>query len=303
MSFDTRLVNGVGVLAAVVETGNFVRAAEALGLTQPAVSRAIARLETRLGVRLLDRTTRSVSLTDEGRQFYERVIPLLADMEEAASLVAGAAHAVRGRLRVNIDPYFSRLLLAQHYHAFLDTYPEIELDVVTRGQADDLVADGVDVAVRFGELSVSSVVARKLLETRIVTVASPAYLAKAGRPKHPLETEDHECILYRDPVTGRPFEWEFRRGKEVLPVNARGRLLLSDAGTLLTACVSGAGIAQILGLGTQSFVNDGRLVDLFPDWPDEVYPLYALYPSRHHAPAKVRAFLDFVLVALGRGPA
>ncbi|GLS20391.1 LysR family transcriptional regulator [Labrys miyagiensis] len=303
MSFDTRLVNGVGVLASVVETGNFVRAAEALGLTQPAVSRAIARLETRLGVRLLDRTTRSVSLTDEGRQFYERVMPLLADMEEAASLVAGASHAVRGRLRVNIDPYFSRLLLAQHYHAFLGTYPEMELDVVTRGQADDLVADGIDVAVRFGELSVSSVVARKLLETRIVTVASPAYLAKAGRPKHPRETEEHECILYRDPVTGRPFEWEFHRGKEVLPVNAKGRLLLSDAGTLLTACVSGAGIAQILGLGTQSFIDDGRLVDLFPDWPDEVYPLYALYPSRHHPPAKVRAFLDFVLAALGHGPA
>lgn len=303
MSFDTRLVNGVGVLASVVETGNFVRAAEALGLTQPAVSRAVARLETRLGVRLLDRTTRSVSLTDEGRQFYERVMPLLADMEEAASLVAGASHAVRGRLRVNIDPYFSRLLLAQHYHAFLETYPEIELDVVTRGQADDLVADGIDVAVRFGELSVSSVVARKLLETRIVTVASPAYLAKAGRPKHPSETEEHECILYRDPVTGCPFEWEFHRGKEVLPVKAKGRLLLSDAGTLLTACVSGAGIAQILGLGTQSFIDDGRLVDLFPDWPDEVYPLYALYPSRHHPPAKVRAFLDFVLAALGRGPA
>jgi DNA-binding transcriptional LysR family regulator len=303
MSFDTRLVNGVGVLAAVVETGNFVRAAEALGLTQPAVSRAIARLETRLGVRLLDRTTRSVSLTDEGRQFYERVMPLLADMEEAASLVAGASHAVRGRLRVNIDPYFSRLLLAQHYHAFLETYPEIELDVVTRGQADDLVADGIDVAVRFGELSVSSVVARKLLETRIVTVASPAYLAKAGRPKHPREIEEHECILYRDPVTSRPFEWEFQRGKEVLPVDAKGRLLLSDAGTLLTACISGAGIAQILGLGTQPFIDDGRLVDLFPDWPDEVYPLYALYPSRHHPPAKVRAFLDFVLAAIGPPPA
>ena len=303
MSFDTRLVNGVDVLAAVVETGNFVRAAEALGLTQPAVSRAIARLETRLGVRLLDRTTRSVSLTDEGRQFYERVMPLLADMEEAASLVAGASHAVRGRLRVNIDPYFSRLLLAQHYHAFLETYPEMELDVVTRGQADDLVADGIDVAVRFGELSVSSVVARKLLETRIVTVASPAYLAKAGRPKHPREIEEHECILYRDPVTGRPFEWEFHRRKEVLPVKAQGRLLLSDAGTLLTACVSGAGIAQILGLGTQSFIDDGRLVDLFPDWPDEVYPLYALYPSRHHPPAKVRAFLDFVLAAIGPPPA
>src|SRR5271167_1843945 len=123
MPFDARLVSGIGVLAAVVETGGFAKAARALGLTQPAVSRAIARLEARVGVRLLDRTTRTVTLTDEGRRFYAHVGPLLAGIEEAAALASGSATAVRGRLRVNVDPFFCRLVLASRLSGFLEQYP------------------------------------------------------------------------------------------------------------------------------------------------------------------------------------
>jgi DNA-binding transcriptional LysR family regulator len=289
------------VLSAVVDTGSFVKAADVLDMTQSGVSRAIARLETRLGIRLFDRTTRSVKLTDEGRRLYEEIAPLLAGLEEAAALASGSATAVRGRLRVNVDPYFSRLILAPALGDFMATYPELELDLVTREQLGDLVADGVDLAVRFGEQPSSSLIGRQLLKTRVLTVASPAYLKKHGRPQHPtdLESPEHVCIDFRDSQTGRPYPWEFHRGAERLFVNTRGRLMVNDVGTMHRVCEEGQAVAQVLELGVESAVREGRLIELFPDWPDEYFPLYALYPSRHLPPAKVRAFLEFV-VALSR---
>ncbi len=298
MSFDGRLLAGVSVLAAVIERGTFARAAEALNMSDSGVSRAIARLEARVGVRLLDRTTRSMNLTDEGRRFYEQVAPLLAGIEEAAIDASGSASAVRGRLRVDLDPFFSRLLLASHLGAFLEKYPDLTLELTTREHFGDLVADGIDVAIRFGKPPTSTTVARKLLETRILTVASPAYLAKHGRPSHPSQLINHQCIHFRDPITGRPYEWVFHKGRKVVKVAPPGRLILNDSGTMLLACSSGAGIAQILALGTQDVLKQGQLVEIFPDWPDERFPLYALHPSRHRPPAKVRAFIDFALEAV-----
>src|SRR5271155_3085018 len=221
MAFDGRLLGGISVLAAVVEAGNFVRAAEALGLTQSGISRAVARLEARVGVRLRDRPPRAVSLTDEGRRFHAQVAPLLAGLEEAAADAAGAADAVRGRLRVNVDPWFARLVLAPHLSAFLAAHPALSLELMVRDTLGDLVAEGFDAAVRFGEPEPSGLISRKLLETHILTCAAPDYLARHGRPRHPLDLERHECLLFRDPVTGRPFAWEFRRGGEVVEVKVR----------------------------------------------------------------------------------
>src|ERR1700739_1069975 len=209
---DGRILSGVGVLAAVVEGGSFVRAAEALGLTQPAVSRAIARLEARIGVRLLNRTTRSVTLTPEGRGLYEEISPLLAGIGDAVTLAARLSAAVRGRLRVNMDPYVASLLLAPHLGRLLDRYPELSVELITRPNLGDLVAEGFHIAVRFGEQPPSSMVARKLLETRVLTVAAPAYLEKHGRPVTPADLVHHTCIQFQDPVARQPFEWEFRRG-------------------------------------------------------------------------------------------
>jgi DNA-binding transcriptional LysR family regulator len=298
MAFDGRLLAGVSVLAAVIEAGSFVRAGQTLGLSASGISRAIARLEGRVGIRLLDRTTRSVTLTDEGRRFYEEVSPLLAGIEEAAMVASGSSIIARGRLRVDIDPFFSRLVLAGHLGEFLERYPELSLELTTREHAGDLVADGIDLAMRFGEPQPSSSVARKLIETRILTVAAPSYLTRCGRPKHPADLGAHACIQFRDPVTRQPFAWEFQRGREVLPVKTTGRLLVSDVGTMLGECLAGAGVAQVMALGVQDLLEEGRLIELFPDWPGELFPLYALHPSRHHPPAKVRAFIDFVLQAV-----
>jgi DNA-binding transcriptional LysR family regulator len=297
--FDGRLLNGVSVLAAVVEGGSFVRAAEALGLSPSGVSRAIARLEARINVRLLERTTRSVRLTDEGARFYAQVVPLLGGIEEAATNAAGAMQSVRGRLRINVDPYFSRLVLGPRLGAFMDRYPELQIEIFTRNEIGDLIADGMDVAVRFGEPPQTSLIARQLMQTRVITVASPAYIERHGRPKTPADVARHSCIFYQDPRTGRAFEWELRRGKKVVDLETHGRILVNDAGTTLATCLAGLGIAQVFLIGLKEYLDSGQLVDLFPDWPDELFPLYAFYPSRQHVPAKVRAFIDFCVEITG----
>ena len=165
--------------------GSFVKGAELLGLTASGVSRAISRLEVRLGVRLLDRTTRSVMLTDEGRRFYEEAKPHLAAIEDAAVLASGAASAVRGRLKVDIDPFFLPLVLAGRLGDFCDRYPELSIEFVSTEHLGDLVSEGIDLAIRFGQPRFSTLVARKLIEAPILTVASPKYIARHGRPKHP----------------------------------------------------------------------------------------------------------------------
>jgi DNA-binding transcriptional LysR family regulator len=296
--FDGRLLNGVGVLAAVVEGGSFVRAAEALGLSPSGVSRAISRLEARIGVRLLERTTRSVGLTDEGTRFYEQVAPLLGGIEEAAANAAGAAQSVRGRLRINVDPYFSRLVLGPRLGLFMDRYPDLQIEIFTRNEIGDLIADGMDVAVRFGDPPRTTLIVRQLMQTRVLTVAAPAYIARHGRPKVPADMARHHCIHYHDPRTGRAFEWELRRGTKVVPIETSSRILVNDAGTTLATCLAGLGIAQVFSIGLKDYLDSGQLVDLFPDWSDETFPLYVFYPSRHHVPAKVRAFIDFCVEIL-----
>ena len=296
MAFDSRLLSGIQVLVAAVEAGSFVRAAASLGITQSGVSRAVARLEQRVGIRLFDRTARAVALTDEGRSFYRRVKPLLIGIEDAATDATGSAAVVRGRLRVNVDPFFARLVLAPRLGKFLAAHPELSVEIAGRDRLGDLLADGFDAAVRFGEPEPSALVARRLLETRVLTCAAPSYLAKRGRPAHPrdLGAGRHECIHYLDPVTGRPFHWEFHRGRQKLRVAVSApdsEQRRDDAWRLRLRSWNG----QILALGTEDLLSRGKLIELFPDWSDERFPLYAFHLSRHVPPAKVRAFLDFVV--------
>jgi DNA-binding transcriptional LysR family regulator len=293
MPYDGRLLSGIGVLAATVEAGSFTRGGEALGLSASGVSRAVARLEARVGVRLLDRTTRSLRLTSEGARLYELAAPHLAGIEAAADVASGAAAVIGGSLRVSVNPIFARRVLAPRLGAFTARHPALRLTFVQQPDVGDLVAEGVDVAIRFGPQDQSGLSVRLLLETRVLTVASPTYLERRGRPAAPTELADHDCIQFLDPRTGRPFEWEFRREAETVPVPVGGALILSDVDTMVAACWAGAGVAQVLALGVERHLASGALVDLFPDWPGETYPLYAVRPSRRLAPARVEAFIDF----------
>jgi DNA-binding transcriptional LysR family regulator len=298
VAFDGRILSGVSVLAAVVDGGSFVKAAELIGLTDSGVSRAISRLETRLGVRLLDRTTRSVTLTDEGRRFYEEVKPHLNAIEDAAIVASGAVSAVRGRLRVDIDPFFLPLVLAGRLGLFCERYPELAIEFVTRERVGDLVSEGIDLAIRFGQPRLSTLVSRKLIEAPILTLASPRYLKRHGKPKHPSDLTGHRCLQFLDPYSGQPFEWQFIRGKESIEVPTSGPLTFTDPKSMLDECVAGTGIAQVIGWGIKGPLASGALIDLFPDWHGERFPLFASHPSRKHPPAKVRAFVEFCIGVL-----
>jgi DNA-binding transcriptional LysR family regulator len=294
MSFDARLLTGVGVMAAVVESGSFAGAGDALGLTPSGVSRAVARLEAKVGVRLFDRSPRAVTLTDEGRRFHAQVAPLLSGLQAAAEEAGAAASAVRGRLKVNVDPWFARLVLAPRLNEFMDLHPQLNVELMTRDQLGDLLSEGFDVAVRFGFPEPSSLIARKLFETRILTCAAPAYLERHGRPRTPQDMQGHECLQSWDSVTGRPFTWEFHRDGEVVEVKVSGRLLLNDLAAKLAACAAGQGIAQSFELGLEPWLASGQVVQVLAEWAEERFPLYAYHPSRRLPPAKVRAFLEFV---------
>jgi DNA-binding transcriptional LysR family regulator len=224
------------------------------------VSRAVARLESRVGVRLLDRTTRSIALTDEGRRLYGEIGPLLTGIEDAFTLTAGSSAVVRGRLRVNVDAFFSNLILALHTGRFLDQYPEISLELVTRDQLGDVVGDGFDLAIRFGQTPSFSLISPKLLETRTVTVAAPSYFERYGLPTHPTDLEAHHCIQIRGYQTGEVLDaWEYRRGRKVVAVKTAGRLCVTEFGTMLGACLAGVGIARIKAIGVQRFLDQGSL--------------------------------------------
>ena len=293
MGFDGRVVSGIGVVAAVIDAGNFVGAGRALGLTQSGVSRAVARFEQRVGVRLFERNARAVTLTDEGRRFYEKIAPLLSDLDEAVTDIGRASAAVRGVLRASIHPVAMHYMLGARLTEFLAAHPELSLDLSVRDDSGALAAEGYDVAVRFGEPVLSGQIVRRLLEARVVTCASPGYLAQHGKPRRPQDLAQHECIQFPDPMTRRPFPWEFQRKGKTVKVRTTGRLTVNDGATMLMACEQGHGIAQSLEFAAKG-LRDGRLIDLFPDWNEERFPLYIHFPSRRQQPAKVRAFVDFV---------
>jgi DNA-binding transcriptional LysR family regulator len=294
MPFDGRLLSGIGVMVAVMENGSFVRAGLALGLTQSGVSRAIARLEERLGARLFDRTPRSLTLTDEGRRFYGEVAPYFAAMAEAAESLGEATHSVRGRLRINVDPWVARVVLAPRMPELTARYPDLQLEMLVSNHREQMMAGGIDLALRFGPPDDSALIARKLLETRIVTCAAPAYLARRGIPSSPHDVAEHEALLFRDPQSGRPFTWEFHRNGEIVHAAVSGHMVVDDPSVALALCEAGQGLFQSLELGLEPWLASGRLVRVLEDWAEETFPLYAYYPSRRLAPAKVRAFLDFI---------
>ncbi|MDN7586141.1 LysR family transcriptional regulator [Burkholderia seminalis] len=294
---DGGLVGGLLVLAAIAESGSFGRAASRLGKTQPAVSRAVQRLEDRLHAKLVHRTSRHVEVTDAGHALLSKVRPLLQGIEEATAEAAGQTSVVNGTLRVACDAAFARLVLAPELAQFMKDYPALHVKLETRNDLSDLVSDGFDLAIRFGPPSVSTLVCRRLYSPRVLTVAAPSYLAQRGRPRSPQDLVDdgHECILAIDPATGRPFDWEFWRDNEKVKVAVNGNLTVTDAGTKIGACAAGFGIAQLIDLGIDAHLRAGTLVPILTDWCDETFPLYVYYPSRNHVPAKVRAFIDFVV--------
>jgi DNA-binding transcriptional LysR family regulator len=287
-------LGAIRAFAQVVESGSFAKAAERLGISTTATSRQVAELETHLQTRLLNRTTRKVSLTEGGRAYYERVVQLLADLQEAEQEASRAAVVPRGVIKMTAAVNFGVRHVAPAIAAFLARHGEVRFDVSLSDRIVDLVEEGFDLGIRIGNPGPHNVVARKLGETRVVPSASPDYLKKHGTPQVPEDLAGHNCFTY-EYVTPRNV-WNFRDadGRE-RPVRISGNLHSNNGDLLAEAAARGAGIVLEPAFIVGPEVRAGRLVPLLQEFAPSPLPIYAVYPSRKHLSAKVRLFVDFLI--------
>lgn len=283
------------VFARVVEHGSFARAAEDLEIAPPTATGALAQLEKHLGVRLLHRTTRRLSLTDEGRTFYQSCVRMLDDLAEAEEALSGAHASPRGRLRVSTPHSFIYQDFLPALPRFLERYPQLDVELVLTDRAVNLVEEGIDCAVRAVQVpDDSTLVARRIAEWKWLACASREYLERHGRPQNPEELEHHNCIRFVSPSHGRTAAWQFQKGATDVSFTPRGNLGVTSAEGAAAAAAVGIGIAQVSHVLALPGLRSGALEPLLVDWTVAGAPLQVVYPSNRYLGAKVRAFTDFV---------
>lgn len=291
-------LNEMAIFVRVVESGSFTGAAKALGLPKSTVSRKITQLEERLGVRLIQRTTRSLSLTDTGMAYHAHCARILCEIEEANTAVTQMQNTPTGTLRITAPVLFGSTVLSGLIAEYMDLHPQVNIELVLSDQLIDLVQDGIDVAFRVGQLEDSSLIGRYLGDIKAMVCASPDYIAKHGTPSHPEDIANHQVIA----VTDRN-QWALKGpdGQEV-NVNIKPRLKVNDLSTLYTLALSGAGIAALPVLIAASAIKSKNLVPILCNWPFEAHPIHTLYASNRHLSAKVRSFVDFVIERVRPNP-
>jgi LysR family transcriptional regulator, regulator for bpeEF and oprC len=282
----------IGVFVRVVEVRSFTRAGRALGLTASGVSRVVSRLEERLGVRLLNRTTRSLSLTDDGAAYFERCSKIVSELEEANLAAGRSRNEPRGRLRVDAPTVLGRYVLGPAIPQFLAKYPELSVDFTVRDHLIDPIAEGVDVVVRMAELRESDLVSRKVGSMRIVLVGSPSYFAKRGRPTKPADLRSHDAIGFMS--GGSPLPWRFRSDAGDTSLAVAGRLHTNSADALRAAALAGLGLIHVLEFHVKEDLKSGALEVVMGDYESPPRGIYALYARNKFAAPKVRVFLDFL---------
>jgi DNA-binding transcriptional LysR family regulator len=278
------------MFVAVMETGSFTGAAERIGTSSGQASKLVSRLESELGVRLLNRTTRSVSPTEAGRAYFERLRPLLDEFADLDASVRDASRAPRGRLRLTAPLTFGAMELAPTLNAFAQRYAEIELDVSFSDRVVNLVDEGFDVAIRVGRPDDSRLIARKLCDVRIVVVGAPGYLERAGVPGAPEDLTQHECVIdtnFRDPR-----RWPFNVAGAERTAPVRGRIRYSNAEACLRAAEAGLGLACVPAFVAGEALRSGSVIRLLAGFETQPYGVHALYPHNRHLAAKVRVLVD-----------
>lgn len=287
------------VFARVAEVGSFSIAAEHLGLSKSTVSKHVTALEERLGVRLINRTTRRLALTEVGAAYRDYCARIVQEVEEAELTASRSGVEPRGRLKVNAPMTFGFLHLGPLLPEFLARYPRIEIELTLNDRFVDLIEEGYDIAVRIGQLADSSLTARRLASARFVCAAGRAYLDRAGVPSVPADLAGHNCLIY----TGRrqPDEWIFSRGVEQRStVEVRGSLQANNGDALRAAAAGGLGVVYLPEFILGEDLGRGRLVRLLPDWDTPEIPIHAVFPPQRHAFARLRVFIDFLVEQLGR---
>jgi len=285
----------------VAESGGIGAAAERLGVAKSAVSRRLKELEERLGVRLVNRTTRQLSLTDTGKSYYERAAQIIADLEDADQTAAAVHGALSGRLKIAAPQSFGVLHLTPAVTSFLTNHPELWIDLDLNDRRVDLVNEGFDIAVRIGQLEDSSLIARRLASVRIIACASPDYLKRHGTPKRPEDLHDHAYLRYSNIPERRVFCWVDDKGQERVVV-PKARLVSNNGEMLQAAAESGLGIVSQPTFLVSESIRAGRLVPVLADYQWMELGAYALYPPGRHLSAKVRAFVDHLATCFGDPP-
>lgn len=287
------------IFVRVVDCAGFTRAADQLNLPRSTVSEAVRTLEQRLGTRLLHRTTRQVTPTQDGLLFHARCQQLIADTDEAEQLFRQAPQALSGRLKVDVPGRIGRLIVAPALPAFLQAHPQIEVELGITDRSIDLVEDGVDCALRVGPLQDSRLVARSLGQLPLLNVASAGYLATHGVPVHPRRLEQHWGVLYASPGSGRVEPWEWREHGALHTLPLRGRVTVNSAEAYIACCIAGMGLIQIPAYDVRDELADGRLVEVMPDHRADPMPMHLLFPHRRHPSQRLRVFVEWLQGVLG----
>ncbi|VAW50436.1 Transcriptional regulator, LysR family [hydrothermal vent metagenome] len=291
------VMSSMAVFRRVVEAKNFSAVARETNMSQSTVSKHIAALEERLGTKLLNRSTRSLKLTDAGKEYYHHCIRILNDFQEAEASIGKGKIKPTGTLRISTSAAFGRACMLPSLNTFFNDYPDIDLDVLFHDDYIDLVKEGIDLAIRIGPLADSSLIARKIGTSPRLVVASPEYLVKHGRPKKPGDLAKHNCLLYT--LQKAPDLWYFNSAQEGdESVRVTGRLKASSPDAICDATVEGLGISILCEWNARKYIEDGRLKVILPDFHPTAYDINAVYPERKFVSQKVKQMIEFLKEAI-----
>ncbi|WP_137806400.1 LysR family transcriptional regulator [Pseudomonas sp. G(2018)] len=282
--------------ARVVEAGSFTKAAETLHMSKTSVTQLVQQLEARLRVKLLNRTTRKVNVTADGALYYERVVRLLAELDDAESSLSGASAVPRGRLRVDVPSPLASMILIPALPDFHARYPDIQIDMGVSDRIVDLIDENVDCVVRGGELSDQSLMARRVGDLQLGVFAAPSYLERVGKPLHPreLEDSDHRIVGFLWARTGRALPYAMRNDSESVQIRGRYVLAVDDGNAYIAAGLAGMGVLWLPDYMSRPHLARGELLPLFEDWRLDPMPIYVAFPPNRHISRKVRVFIEWV---------
>jgi DNA-binding transcriptional LysR family regulator len=296
-------IQAMRVFVRVVESGNFTRAADSLDLPKGTVTKQIQSLEERVRVKLLNRTTRRVTVTPDGAAYFERAARLLNDFDDLEASMVNTQAGPQGRLRVDVGTSAAQKLIIPQLHSFCDLYPDIQVDLGVSDRPVDLIGDNVDCVIRAGEITDQSLVARRIGSLPFVTVASPAYLKRYGTPQHPSELEKrHHVVGFFAGNSRRLYPHEFVKDGERLELNTHYRLAVNDSSAHLTSVLEGFGVSQVVTFMAAPHIERGELVQILPEWTREPLPVHVVYPPNRHLSPKVRVFVDWAADNFAKNP-
>jgi DNA-binding transcriptional LysR family regulator len=286
-------INDIAAFVAAAETGSFVAAARVRAMTRSGIAKSVSRLENRLGVRLFNRTTRSLGLTDSGSAFFERYSEILSDLEEAEFSLSSGYGEPQGMFRLTAPATFGRVMILPLLNQFLNDWPRLRAEASLTDRVNDIIADGFDLAIRIGEMRENtSLIARTIATQRDIVVGSPAYLDGRQPPRAPEDLAQHNCLSYVN--AGQHRAWRFSVSGEVISIRPKARLALDGGEVLRDAAISGAGLAFLPTYLVNDDIAAGRLREVLGDFAAPPIPISAIYPSRRHLAPKVRKFIDLV---------